>query len=99
MLSNDHGLSATGIQQCLDLNRRWRAAAEAAAEQKHDADEQSFTAKFLRADFVFSSPLTRAIQTGIISLKGHPGQRLLILSCSLASIRHQPSGITHPITD
>jgi broad specificity phosphatase PhoE len=79
MLNNDHGLSSTGIQQCLDLNQRWRGAAAKAAEQKRDAGEESFTAKFLRADAVFSSPLTRAIQTGLISLKGHPGKPLIIL--------------------
>ena len=126
MLDHDHCLSRTGIEQCLDFNRRWRefaavTAAESAAggsasatdpapasaasasatssssssaEAAEAIDGFSFEQKFMRADVVYSSPLTRALQTALLTLKGHPGSATLlntdavhIINCKHASMQ------------
>jgi broad specificity phosphatase PhoE len=120
MLDHDHCLSRTGVEQCLDFNRRWHefasvTAAESATIASSSADSAAggsasatdhapasgsesaasasslssaeaapdlmdgflFEQKFMRADVVYSSPLTRALQTALLTLKGHPGSGTL----------------------
>ncbi len=106
MLDHDHCLSRTGVEQCLDFNRRWNefasvtadaASASASASAESDsaissassasaaaaadagaANGLSLEQQFMRADVVYSSPLTRALQTALLTLKGHPGPMTLI---------------------
>ena len=59
MLAHDHPLSAEGVAQAQRLRDAWQRL----ASQEPD---------FLRAQHVFSSPLTRALQTCTIGLRGHP---------------------------
>lgn len=99
MMAFDHGLSATGVQQALELRQRWlechrvleaRAVTEAVAATVTDtvthpaadpASEHKSSAVhhpshdealFCGADRVFSSPLTRAAETAVLALSGHP---------------------------
>jgi broad specificity phosphatase PhoE len=78
MLDYDHGLNEQGVQQARDLNQRWKKVlAERNAtdddEKEHDADRvEGFMRAFFGADHVFASPLTRATETALVSLFGHP---------------------------
>lgn len=63
-LGFDHALNTAGIDQAQDLNRAWRSP-----------DPSSLcTAElgFTTATHVFSSPLTRAVQTAAVACQGHP---------------------------
>lgn len=65
MLARDHPLNELGVNQAQNLNDAWKAAS---SENKVDDKVQSFMA----ADVAFASPLTRATQTAVVALAGHP---------------------------
>ena len=66
----DHPLNSTGIQQCQALHQAWKQARDTVGEMNsEDAREVEM---FLSADAVWSSPLTRTLQTCLIGLQGHP---------------------------
>lgn len=67
----DHGLSADGRDQAEDLNK----VILAAQQSSQTSQEATYAAEFLSATTIYSSPLTRAIQTGMIGLKSHPTMR------------------------
>lgn len=78
MMAFDHGLTAAGVQQALTLNKQWKAAV--AALQANDAApdpaavapaDAPYVRHFAGADKAFSSPLTRAIETALLVLRGH----------------------------
>jgi len=61
----DHILTPKGIKESLALNSTWTNSAE-----KEEID--STLQRFLAAETILSSPLTRALQTCLLSLQGHP---------------------------
>lgn len=63
----DHELTKLGISQAQDFNERWN---EVKKDPKLDKDGD--LKAFLSASSVFSSPLTRATQTALLTCKGHP---------------------------
>lgn len=65
MMHFDHGLNKQGIEQAQSLNSKWKQCA--ATGQQSEAER-----RFMNADAVFSSPLTRAASTALVSLQGHP---------------------------
>jgi len=80
----DHPLSQQGAEQGLLFRERWRHAAAATegegmvgeagappASAAAAAREATYVQEFARAQRVFSSPLTRALQTALLSLQGH----------------------------
>merc|ERR1712146_334244 len=66
----DHPLNYNGIQQAYDLNKRWKEKNNDKPEMGPTATEEDI-AKFINADKVMSSPLTRAFQTCLIGLEVH----------------------------
>jgi len=73
----DHGLNQTGLMQAIALQHKIKQAAEAdnleemkklAPTERH----QKFLSAFLNSDSLFTSPLTRALQTAMVSLAKHP---------------------------
>lgn len=65
MLAYDHALNHEGIEQAESLNALYRAARE-------NGSSNSLEQQFFNADQVFSSPLTRALQTCLLGLETHP---------------------------
>lgn len=83
-MARDHPLNDEGIDQCLGFNQTWSqkdTEATTAGPLGHD-----FTLKFLKAEAVLASPLTRALQTAIVSLHGHPAVKAGGITC-IASAR------------
>ena len=84
MLSFDHPLSLTGIAQAQRLGEKWKASVTAGPTCEDDRSEdddgvsdetskaQEYTSDFLQVERVFTSPLTRTIQTALLGLEGHP---------------------------
>ena len=77
----DHELTANGIEQAMSLNDRWH---EARRKEEQTAGADPDIDAFLAAPCIFSSPLTRAIQTSLVACEGHPslsreGSRLTLL--------------------
>mmetsp|Transcript_13465 Transcript_13465/g.26443 ORF Transcript_13465/g.26443 Transcript_13465/m.26443 type:complete len:527 (-) Transcript_13465:153-1733(-) len=66
----DHPLNYIGIQQAYDLNKRWKEKNNDKPELGPTPTEEDIE-KFVNADKVLSSPLTRALQTCLIGLEGH----------------------------
>mmetsp|Transcript_91153 Transcript_91153/g.294533 ORF Transcript_91153/g.294533 Transcript_91153/m.294533 type:complete len:631 (-) Transcript_91153:43-1935(-) len=65
----DHGLSAAGGRQAEKLAERLAEAAKGRPEARADAaEDHAVAAELLRPDVVYVSPLTRAVQTAVISL-------------------------------
>mmetsp|Transcript_40011 Transcript_40011/g.101622 ORF Transcript_40011/g.101622 Transcript_40011/m.101622 type:complete len:609 (+) Transcript_40011:132-1958(+) len=65
----DHGLSAAGGRQAEKLGERLAAASKGRPEARADAaQDDAVAAELLRPDVVYVSPLTRAVQTAVISL-------------------------------
>jgi len=58
----DHELSLEGIKQAEQLNETW----------KQDTGADATTKLFKEAKGVVASPLTRAVQTALVGLHGHP---------------------------
>jgi len=69
MMKFDHPLNEAGRMQASNLNRAWLD--KVAARKKGDELLPSET-KSLEADCIFTSPLTRATQTALLALEGHP---------------------------
>uniref|UniRef100_A0A7S0CWA6 C2 domain-containing protein n=1 Tax=Amorphochlora amoebiformis TaxID=1561963 RepID=A0A7S0CWA6_9EUKA len=61
----DHVLTLKGIRQSINLKEFWTHLLK---DNSMDPELQNF----LNADMVLSSPLTRALQTCLLSLEGHP---------------------------
>ena len=64
--------SPCGVKQAQDFNARWKKQRAQSLEGGAEAAEgASWEERFERADGVFSSPLTRAMQTAVLALQGH----------------------------
>lgn len=87
MMGFDHPLTTTGARQAEGLRGRWRealrqadeVAAAGAGKSVLDAgampvadSDVDIVSEFASAGAVFCSPLTRALQTAAIALRGHP---------------------------
>ena len=82
LMGNDHPLNSTGIEQALNFNNVWT--------QKNNTNETMTDAEqgFLNAERVIASPLTRAIQTAVLTCHGHQnlggrGNKNLVLKRNL----------------
>jgi len=77
----DHALNDIGIEQARALNRRWKATRDGRdiksddvpkgmsyGEEPTTEDEKAF----FEAELIYSSPLTRALQTCLLALEDHP---------------------------
>lgn len=62
----DHPLSREGINQARTFNEAWSTPGEDGSDAARRQQE------FRQAASVFSSPLTRAVQTCLLALRGHP---------------------------
>jgi broad specificity phosphatase PhoE len=62
----DHELTTLGIQQASSFNSKWKEQ----QSTKHQKDDDITT--FLNATKIFSSPLTRAIETALLTCEDHP---------------------------
>jgi hypothetical protein len=85
MLKFDHSLTCRGVTQQSDLNKRWKSVLSKSIPQRPESSihplvsgfsatelEQFYSNRFLHATQVFCSPLTRAIQSALVGLHGHP---------------------------
>jgi len=63
---NDHGLTEDGLRMAAALRQRIRATREA---QKGAGGKADWASHFMSPDIVFSSPLTRALETTCVALK------------------------------
>jgi len=73
----DHSLSTEGKHQCLDLQDKIYAGEKKLREKKSQPDTNvralgPFEEEFFRVKRIFSSPLSRAVQTSLIGLAYHP---------------------------
>eukprot|EP00668_Euglena_longa_P034732 GGOE01044590.1.p1 GENE.GGOE01044590.1~~GGOE01044590.1.p1 ORF type:complete len:508 (-),score=143.33 GGOE01044590.1:308-1831(-) len=71
MAQYDHPINATGLAQARQFRDQWLSSAPSPLQET-----------FMEAELIFCSPLTRAIQTCVLALQGHPticsrGVRLL----------------------
>eukprot|EP00667_Euglena_gracilis_P012858 EG_transcript_13227 len=71
MAQYDHPINATGMAQARQFRDQWLSSSPSALQEA-----------FMEAELIFCSPLTRAIQTCLLALQGHPticsrGLRLL----------------------
>eukprot|EP00041_Stephanoeca_diplocostata_P012619 m.211237 g.211237 ORF g.211237 m.211237 type:complete len:444 (-) comp19025_c0_seq1:489-1820(-) len=87
---HDHELTSDGIKDAKDLNALWKAAAETTNE---DAVVQERVNKFLNAKLSISSPLTRAVQTALLAMHGHPStaEHGLLLLRNLREVKNAGS--------
>ena len=84
MMSYDHPLTMRGTQQAEALRDRWLSEATD-TEQKTLPEVR----EFVEAGAIFSSPLTRALQTAAVALAGHP-------ALSVRSASATPGGLEAP---
>ena len=82
LMGNDHPLNSTGIDQALNFHNVWTT--------KNNTNETMTDAEqgFLKAERVIASPLTRAIQTAVLTCHGHQhlggkGNKNLVLKRNL----------------
>jgi len=73
----DHGLNQTGLMQALALQHKIKLASDADSVMKMKmvaptVRHSKFLSAFLNSESLFSSPLTRALQTAIVALAHHP---------------------------
>jgi phosphohistidine phosphatase SixA len=68
----DHELTSVGIQQAELFHQKWTHAASTSRDERGLEDYYSF----LSANAIFSSPLTRALETALITCEGHPAFQL-----------------------
>ena len=71
----DHPLTVVGAQQAQGLRERWNAVTgglKNPAGKGGKKDEETRLGQWLAAGEVLSSPHTRAVQTAILGLSGHP---------------------------
>lgn len=93
----DHSLNEVGVQQAQGLEARWKpifaeeGTLEAPVWKDVDAATQDvWEADFFRAGAIFASPLTRAVETALLGLKGHPtlSQQGLTLLRNLREVKN-----------
>ncbi|KAK3235962.1 hypothetical protein CYMTET_53871 [Cymbomonas tetramitiformis] len=93
----DHSLNEVGVQQAQGLEARWKPifAQEGTLESPVWKDVDAATqdvweADFFRAGAIFASPLTRAVETALLGLKGHPtlSQQGLTLLRNLREVKN-----------
>ena len=79
----DHPLNTVGVDQCVSFNRRWRALADGTVKSKAPLGslQKHFEDGFTACQAVFTSPLTRAVQTAMIALDGHPALESAPIIC------------------
>ncbi|CAK0891824.1 unnamed protein product, partial [Prorocentrum cordatum] len=63
---NDHGLTEEGLRMAAALRQRIRATREA---QNGAGSKADWASHFMSSDIVYSSPLTRALETTCVALK------------------------------
>lgn len=75
----DHPLTPEGARQALALRSSWQSSASALARKDgdhHDENEEygdeGWLRSFLQAHGLLCSPMTRALQTAVLALEGHP---------------------------
>lgn len=70
----DHPLSETGVAQASTANRNWQKQhlAMKGGLKALSTSQDDWVRAFLNAGRVYSSPLTRAVETCLLSLRGHP---------------------------
>jgi broad specificity phosphatase PhoE len=83
----DHELTETGLQQASLFNQRWKFA----LTTSHESDIEDYQS-FVNASVIYSSPLTRATQTALLTCEGHeafksPNGKLTLLS-SLREVKN-----------
>lgn len=83
----DHELTETGLQQAISFQQRWKSTSTSSDERVIE-DYQLF----VRAKAIYSSPLTRATQTAVLTCEGHdafqpPDGKLTLLS-SLREVKN-----------
>ena len=87
LMAFDHPLTMDGIRQSCALARRWETAQRAtmgsweAPTDAQDKQARERLQRFLEASRVFSSPLTRAMQTAMLSLGDHRATPLRNCPC------------------
>jgi hypothetical protein len=88
----DHPLSEEGISQASAANRNWQKQylAVKGGLKSYTTPEHEWVKAFLNAGKVYASPLTRAVETCLLSLRGHPTltQRGLSLISSAREIKN-----------
>ena len=87
IMHNDHALTKKGIEQAAALNSVWKKEKNSENELNLSLKDfsatkfrQFYSQTFLKATHVFSSPLTRAVQTALQVMEDHPSLRLNGLS-------------------
>jgi len=83
LLGKDHPLNARGVEQCEALRKRWTSRASGAVVSKAPLGslQRHFESQFTSCQAVFTSPLTRAVQTALIALNGHPATQNAPVVC------------------
>ncbi len=88
----DHPLSKEGISQAAVANRNWQKQylAVKGGLKGYTTPQHAWVKSFLSAGRVYASPLTRAVETCLLSLRGHPTltQRGLSLISSAREIKN-----------
>ena len=85
MLGVDHALNQTGVEQAVSFNAKWKDF-ERNRNDVPNARLRNLQSAFLAAERVFSSPLTRALETALLACQDHKaldpsrgGQELTLL--------------------
>ena len=70
----DHELTSLGVKQASLFNEKWKKDQATAKNSSKDMDKNKVedVNTFLSATKIFSSPLTRAIETALVTCEGHP---------------------------
>lgn len=101
MLAFDHGLTQEGVEQAITLNHMWRSGLERYSPSRGYVSDPGFVRylcsdkdrlyieAFADVDTIFSSPLTRAIQTAVFSMKEHKAlEQGIILSSVIREVKN-----------
>lgn len=70
----DHELTLIGIDQAVKFNKKWKELKQQVDNNSNLISEEnkSDVKTFLSASLIFSSPLTRALQTTLLTCEDHP---------------------------
>lgn len=68
MCDTDHELNIVGINQAIEFNKRWKES----QPENFPPPLSDHIQMFREADQAIASPLSRAVQTALITLHGHP---------------------------
>mmetsp|Transcript_38238 Transcript_38238/g.75280 ORF Transcript_38238/g.75280 Transcript_38238/m.75280 type:complete len:548 (-) Transcript_38238:85-1728(-) len=83
MLNFDHPLNKVGVQQAVDFNTAWK-------KRREEGDLTQSEQLFFEANAAFSSPLTRAAMTALLTLQDHKvAQEGLTLLRTCREIKNQ----------